>query len=78
MDSQAVINAIGGLLAIVIGWLGRELWDAVQKLKSDMKDLEINLPTNYVRKDDMEARFDKLEFMLNKLFDKLDNKVDKE
>ena len=43
-----------------------------------MKDLEINLPTNYVRKDDMEARFDKLEFMLNKLFDKLDNKVDKE
>ncbi len=78
MDSQSVINAIGGLLAIVIGWLGRELWDAVQKLKSDMKDLEINLPTNYVRKDDMEARFDKLEFMLNKLFDKLDNKVDKE
>ena len=78
MDSQSVINAIGGLLAIVIGWLGRELWDAVQKLKTDMKDLEINLPTNYVRKDDMEARFDKLEAMLNKLFDKLDNKVDKQ
>ena len=78
MDSQSVINAIGGILAIVVGWLGRELWDAVQKLKGDMKDLEINLPTNYVRKDDMEARFDKLEFMLNKLFDKLDNKVDKE
>ena len=78
MDSQSVINAIGGLLAIVIGWLGRELWDAVQKLKSDMKDLEINLPTNYVRKDDMEARFDKIEFMLNKLFDRLDSKADKQ
>ena len=78
MDSQSVINAIGGLLALVIGWLGRELWDAVQKLKSDMKDLEINLPTNYVRKDDMEARFDKIEFMLNKLFDRLDSKADKQ
>jgi chaperonin cofactor prefoldin len=78
MDSQTIINTIGGLLALVVGWLGRELWDAVQKLKSDMKDLEINLPTNYVRKDDMEARFDKLEAMLNKLFDKLDNKVDKQ
>ena len=78
MDSQSVINAIGGILAIIIGWLGRELWDAVQKLKSDMKDLEINLPTNYVRKDDMEARFDKLEAMLNKLFDRLDSKADKQ
>ena len=78
MDSQTVINAIGGILAIVVGWLCRELWDAVQKLKGDMKDLEINLPTNYVRKDDMEARFDKLEAMLNKLFDRLDSKADKQ
>jgi hypothetical protein len=77
MDSQTVINAIGGLLALIIGWLGRELWDAVQKLKSDMKDLEINLPTNYVRKDDMEARFDKIEALLNRLFEKLDGKADK-
>ena len=78
MDSQTVINAIGGLLAIIIGWLGRELWDAVQKLKVDMKDLEVNLPTNYVRKDDMEARFDRIEAMLDKLFDRIDNKVDKQ
>ena len=77
MDSQIVINAIGGLLAIIVGWLGRELWDAVQNLKTDMKELEIRLPTHYVRKDDMEARFDKIEAMLNKLFDRLDSKADK-
>ncbi|CAB4129467.1 hypothetical protein UFOVP118_67 [uncultured Caudovirales phage] len=77
MDSQSVINAIGGLLAVIIGWLGRELWDAVQKLKADMKDLEVNLPTNYVRKDDMEARFDRIEALLDKLFDRIDNKADK-
>ena len=77
MNSQDLINVIGGVLSIVIGWLGRELWDAVQKLKNDMKDLEVNLPTNYVRKDDMEARFDKLEAMLDKLFDRIDNKADK-
>lgn len=77
MDSQFVINTIGGLLAIIIGWLGRELWDAVQKLKSDMKQIEISLPTNYVRKDDMEVRFDKIDAMLNRLFEKIDNKADK-
>jgi len=77
MDSQFIINAVGGLLAIIVGWLGRELWDAVQKMKAEMKELEIRLPTHYVRKDDMEARFDKLEAMLDKLFDRLDQKVDK-
>jgi hypothetical protein len=77
MDSQEIINLGGGALAIILGWLGRELWDAVQKLKSDMQQMEVNLPTNYVRKDDMEARFDKIEAMLNKLFDRIDNKVDK-
>jgi len=78
MDSQFVINTIGGLLAIIIGWLGRELWDAVQKMKAEMKELEINLPTHYVRKDDMEVRFDKIEAMLNRMFEKLDHKVDKD
>jgi chaperonin cofactor prefoldin len=77
MENQDIINTIGGLLAVLVGWLGRELWDAVQNLKADMKNLEVNLPTNYVRKDDMEARFDKLEAMLNKLFDRIDNKADK-
>lgn len=77
MDSQFIINAIGGLLAIVVGWLSRELWDAVHQLKDEMKQLEINLPTNYVKKDDLESRFDKLEFMLNRMFEKLDQKVDK-
>jgi chaperonin cofactor prefoldin len=77
MDTQFLINACGGLLAIVLGWLGRELWDAVQKLKSDMKEIEISLPTHYVRKDDMETRFDKIESMLNRIFEKLDTKVDK-
>ena len=77
MDTQFLINAGGGILALILGWLGRELWDAVQKLKSDMKEIEISLPTHYVRKDDMEARFDKLESMLNRIFEKLDSKVDK-
>jgi hypothetical protein len=77
MDNQDIINTIGGLLAVIVGWLGRELWDAVQNLKADMKSLEVNLPTNYVRKDDMEARFDRIEALLDKLFDRIDNKVDK-
>jgi hypothetical protein len=61
----------------LIGWLGRTLWDSVQELKRDVKDIEVNLPSHYVRKDELEARFDKIENMLNRIFEKLDTKADK-
>jgi hypothetical protein len=63
---------------------GCQLWDAVEILKSDIKHIEICLPSNYVRKQDMsdlkhdiEARFDKIDNTLEKLFEKLDTKADK-
>jgi hypothetical protein len=77
MEMQNLLNiGIGAALAC-LGWFARQLWEATQNLKDDLKKLEIDLPTNYVRKTDIDARFDKLEAILDKLFDKLDNKVDK-
>lgn len=74
---QDVINIIIGTVLSVLGWFARQLWDAVQTLKSDMKQIEVSLPTHYVRKDELEQRFDKLEVMLDRIFEKLDHKVDK-
>ena len=77
MDFQDVVNVVIGSVLSVLGWFARQLWDAVQDLKKDMKQLEIDLPSHYVRKEDLEARFDKLETLLNRIYDKLENKVDK-
>jgi hypothetical protein len=77
MDAQDIINVVIGSVLSVLGWFARQLWDAVQTLKKDMKDLEVDLPTNYVRKVDLDARFAKFESMLNRIYDKLENKVDK-
>ena len=84
MDAQTIINLLVGSGLGVLGWFARQLWDAVERLKSDVKDIEICLPSNYVRKQDMsdlkhdmEARFDKLELMLARIFEKLDQKQDK-
>ena len=84
MDVQMIINLLVGSGLGVLGWLARQLWDAVERLKSDVKDIEICLPSNYVRKKDMsdlkhdmEARFDKIDNTLEKLFEKLDTKADK-
>ena len=72
-----IINLLAGSALAVIGWFARQLWDAVEMLKSDMKHIEICLPSNYVKKQDMEVRFDKLEAMLARIFEKLDHKQDK-
>jgi hypothetical protein len=74
MTGQELFNYVGGALLTVLGWLGRQLWDAVAELKKDVKQIEIDLPTSYVNKDDMTARFDRLEDLLHRL---LDNKQDK-
>ena len=77
MDWQNVINiGIGSLLAVG-GWFARQLWDAVQKLKSDMSRLELSISDNYVKKDDWKDGIKELKEMLGKIFDKLDSKADR-
>jgi chaperonin cofactor prefoldin len=77
MEAQNLINIIGGTVLSVLGWFARQLWDAVQDLKRDVKAIEVDLPTFYVRKEDLESRLDRLEAVLNRIFEKLDHKADK-
>jgi hypothetical protein len=77
MIDQSIINLIIGAILSVLGWFARQLWDAVQDLKSDMKQIEVDLPTHYVRKEDLDVRLDRLEAVLNRIFEKLDHKADK-
>jgi hypothetical protein len=77
MDWQLIIN-IGGAAALsTLGWFARQLWDSVQNLKNDVKQIEINLPTHYVKKDELSVRFDRIEHLLDKLYEKLEQKADK-
>jgi chaperonin cofactor prefoldin len=77
MNDQAIINVIIGTVLSGLGWFARQLWDAVQDLKRDVKSIEVDLPTFYVRKEDLEARLDRMEASLNRIFEKLDHKADK-
>jgi chaperonin cofactor prefoldin len=74
---QDLINLILSSVMAVLGWFGKTVWDAVQELKKDLKGLEVELPTYYVRKDELENRMDKIEAMLAKIYDKLETKADK-
>ena len=77
MDWQNLINLVGGAALAVIGWFARQLWDVVQKLKSDMSRLELSISDNYVKKDDFKDGIKELKDMLGKIFDKLDAKADR-
>ena len=74
---QTILNILLCGILTVAGWFVRQMWDAVQNLKKDIQRIEIDLPSNYVKKMDLESRLDKIDAMLDKLFEKLDNKVDK-
>ena len=84
MEWQHFINVgAGGLLAIG-GWFCRQLWDSVKELKADIADLKLHVSETYVKKSDVESlrtdmdkRFDRIEQMIARLYDKIDAKADK-
>ena len=77
MEWQTLINIGAGSTLAVIGWFARELWEAVNAMKKDLHRLEVKIAKDYATHQDLNARFDKIEMILGKIFDKLDNKVDK-
>jgi hypothetical protein len=84
MDWQNLINMTGGAALAVVGWFARQLWDSVKELKADIADLRLHVSETYVKKSEMETleaqmdkRFDRVEQMIVKLYDKIDQKVDK-
>ena len=84
MDWQYLINLGAGALLAIGGWFCRQLWDAVEKLKNDIGRLELHMSENYVKKSEidtlkteMDKRFDRIELLLDRLYEKLDTKVDK-
>ena len=77
MEWQTIINLIVGALLAGIGWFARQIWDSVKELRADIHRIEIDLPTNYAKKVDIDARFDRLEVILQRIFDRLENKADK-
>ena len=77
MDTQTVINVLGGIVMAGVGWAARELWGAVKALRSDLQKLEVALPTNYVTKSDFHDTMKHIESMFQRIYDKLDGKADK-
>lgn len=84
MDWQHLINIGAGAALSVLGWFARQLWDAVKSLQIDLNRLELSISDNYIKKSEVismkseiNTRFDRIEQLIDKVYDKLDNKADR-
>ena len=77
MENQAILNWVFGALMTITGWVLKTIWDAVDRLKRDLNNLEVVLPTQYVTKYDIEKRFDRIDATLNSIWNELKQKADK-
>ena len=77
MDTQTLLNALFGLILLGTGWFLNELWRAVKELRKDLHEIESELPKEYVLKVDLDKRMEHIEYMFQRIYDKIDGKVDK-
>lgn len=75
--SQDTINLITACSGALVGWVLKVIWDAVRTLQEDIKEIERDLHTSYVSKDDYRNDISEIKDILNKIFDKLDKKADR-
>jgi len=77
MEPQTIIDIIAGAVLAALGWFANEMWTAMKELRQDVHDLEVTLPSKYVRREEFSEGIKEIKDLLGKIFDKLDNKVDK-
>jgi hypothetical protein len=74
---QTIVNWAFGLSGTLGGFVVKAMWDAIVQLRADLAALNEKIGREYVRRDDFKDHAGRIEAMLDKIFNKLDEKVDK-
>ena len=77
MDWHAIATGLMTVLLSIIGWTVKTLFADVEALSKDLTTHRMEVSDKYVRKEDYKADIADIKAMLNAIFNKLDNKVDK-
>ena len=73
MDYQVLFNIAVAIAGFFGGWTLNRIYIAIDRLDSDVR----NMPHDYVNLADYTTDIRDVREMMGKIFDKLDNKVDK-
>ena len=73
MENQTLINLAFGVAGAFGGWILNSLSRSIIRIEDRIAEI----PLQYVTRDDYRNDINEIKGMLSKIFDKLDNKVDK-
>lgn len=73
MDYQDAFNIAVGLAAAFGGWTLRSITNSLENLQRDHKEMM----SQFVRRDDYRDALERIEQILNRIWDRLDEKADK-
>ena len=77
LDWQQIVNLLVTAGFACVGYFYAQIVADAKKDRQMLNDLRVDLPTNYVSKDDLTSHLNRIEAMLTKIFDRLEQKVDK-
>lgn len=77
MENQQLFNMVIAVSGALGGWMLKVIWDAIRDLKQDVKDMGQTMHNDFVRREDFAEAIKRIEYMCERIFDKLDNKADK-
>lgn len=71
MISQDLLNIGIATGFAAIGWFARQIWSAVAELRRDLHEIEVNLPTSYVRRDEFSDALKEIKDISKQIFEKI-------
>ncbi len=86
---QMIFNWAVAAAGALGGWVLKVIWDAIVELKKDLRQMDVKMHEDFVRRDDfkeavgeikrdMKDGFNKIDSTLGLIFKKLEKKEDKE
>ena len=73
MEMQILFNIVVGVAAFFGGWSLNQITRSIERLDKDVR----NMPLTYVTQVHYQRDIDEIKGMLDKIFNKLDEKMDK-
>jgi len=77
MEALSLFQALLAIAVSVAGWFLRSLHDSHKELEKTMMSHHMDAAEKYVRKDDYRSDITEIKGMLDKIFNQLNEKVDK-
>ncbi len=77
MEFQIIVNVVVAVAFSIFGWFARMMWRSVQDLQKEISEFRVHVAEKYAPKDEVRDALLRVEKMVGRIFDRLDEKADK-